>query len=213
MMRTMAASISCFRSSSTFCRVSFLSGSDSPCLAATAEIKKKAAVLGGGNNSLRATPGKRHRGGSRDRRPAPQPAAPRVLNKRVYGCILGSWAGPEVKSVAASAREHYEPREWRSDYLNDPVKFALVATFRGQAVRRDSRSSTTRTRRTNNKAARIQNTDWMSHTSLDLHAVQFGSELIIDCKHVAVLYFLGLGLLGENSLSGLPTGQRLQGSH
>ncbi len=36
MIRTIAASISCFRSSSTFCRVSFLSGSDSPCLAATA---------------------------------------------------------------------------------------------------------------------------------------------------------------------------------
>lgn len=35
MIRTMAASISCFLSSSTFCRVSFLSGSDSPCLAAT----------------------------------------------------------------------------------------------------------------------------------------------------------------------------------
>lgn len=36
MMRTMAASISCFLSSSTFCRVSLRSGSDSPCLAATA---------------------------------------------------------------------------------------------------------------------------------------------------------------------------------
>lgn len=38
MIRTMAASISCFLSSSTFCRVSFLSGSDSPCLAATGKI-------------------------------------------------------------------------------------------------------------------------------------------------------------------------------
>lgn len=35
MMRTMAASIITLRSSSTFCCVSFLSGSDSPCLAAT----------------------------------------------------------------------------------------------------------------------------------------------------------------------------------
>lgn len=39
MIRTIAASISCFLSSSTFCRVSFLSGSDSPCLAATAEMR------------------------------------------------------------------------------------------------------------------------------------------------------------------------------
>lgn len=39
-IRTIAASISCFLSSSTFCLVSFLSGSDSPCLAATkTEIK------------------------------------------------------------------------------------------------------------------------------------------------------------------------------
>lgn len=44
----MAASISCFLSSSTFCRVSFLSGSDSPCLAATAEIK----VLNWFNNTV-----------------------------------------------------------------------------------------------------------------------------------------------------------------
>lgn len=34
-IRTMAASISCFLSSSNFCRVSFLSGSDSPCLVVT----------------------------------------------------------------------------------------------------------------------------------------------------------------------------------
>lgn len=39
MMRTIAASISCFLSSSTFWRVSFLSGSDSPCLAATGETE------------------------------------------------------------------------------------------------------------------------------------------------------------------------------
>lgn len=37
-IRTIAASISCFLSSSTFCLVSFLSGSDSPCLAATVWI-------------------------------------------------------------------------------------------------------------------------------------------------------------------------------
>lgn len=53
----------------------------------------------------------------------------------------------------------------------------------------------------------------MSRTRLDLDAVQLGGKLIIDCKHVAVLYLLGLGLLGEDSLSGLPTGQRLQRSH
>lgn len=42
-IRTIAASISCFLSSSTFCLVSFLSGSDSPCLAAT-KIKIKVCV-------------------------------------------------------------------------------------------------------------------------------------------------------------------------
>ena len=47
MMRTMAASISCLRSSSTFCRVSFLSGSDSPCLAATGG--RKPEETGGGH--------------------------------------------------------------------------------------------------------------------------------------------------------------------
>lgn len=50
-------------------------------------------------------------------------------------------------------------------------------------------------------------------TCLDLDTVQFGGKLVIDCKHVAILNLLGLGLLGENSLSGLPTGQRLQRSH
>lgn len=43
--------------------------------------------------------------------------------------------------------------------------------------------------------------------------MQFGSKLVIDCKHMAVLDLLGLGLLGEDSLGGLPTGQRLQCSH
>lgn len=50
-------------------------------------------------------------------------------------------------------------------------------------------------------------------TCLDLDAVKFGGKLVIDCKHVAILDLLGLGLLGENSLSGLPTSQRLQRSH
>lgn len=50
-------------------------------------------------------------------------------------------------------------------------------------------------------------------TCLDLDTVQFGGKLVIDCKHVAVLNLFGLGLLGENSLCGLPTGQRLQCSH
>lgn len=50
-------------------------------------------------------------------------------------------------------------------------------------------------------------------TSLDLHTVQFGSKLIIDCEHVPILYFLGFRFLGKNSLSGLSTGQRLQCSH
>lgn len=43
-------------------------------------------------------------------------------------------------------------------------------------------------------------------TCLDFDTVQFGGKLVIDCKHMAVLNLLGLGLLGENSLSGLPTG-------
>lgn len=43
-IRTMAASISCFLSSSTFCRVSFLSGSDSPCLAATKKERQKQGI-------------------------------------------------------------------------------------------------------------------------------------------------------------------------
>ena len=51
------------------------------------------------------------------------------------------------------------------------------------------------------------------HTCLYFDSVQFGSKLIIDCKHMAILYLLGLWLLGENSLCGFPTGQRLQRSH
>lgn len=50
-------------------------------------------------------------------------------------------------------------------------------------------------------------------TCLDLDTVQFGGKLVVDCKHMSVLNFLGLWLFGENSLSGLPTGQRLQRSH
>lgn len=50
-------------------------------------------------------------------------------------------------------------------------------------------------------------------TCLDLDTVQFGGKLVIDCKHMAIFYLLGLWLLGENSLSGLPTGQRLQRPH
>ena len=43
--------------------------------------------------------------------------------------------------------------------------------------------------------------------------MQLGGKLIVDCKHVAVLDLLGLGLLGEDALGGLPTSQRLQRSH
>ena len=50
-------------------------------------------------------------------------------------------------------------------------------------------------------------------TCLDLDTVKFGGKLVVDCKHVAVLDLLGLWLLCENSLRGLPTGQRLQRSH
>ena len=50
-------------------------------------------------------------------------------------------------------------------------------------------------------------------TCLDLYSVQFGGELVVDCKHMAVLDLLGLGLLGENPLRGLPAGQRLQRPH
>lgn len=50
-------------------------------------------------------------------------------------------------------------------------------------------------------------------TCLDLDTVQFGGKLVIDCKRVAILNLLGLGLLGEDSLSGFPTCQRLQRSH
>lgn len=59
----------------------------------------------------------------------------------------------------------------------------------------------------------IQGRNWIFRTSLDFHTVQFGSKLIIDCKHMPVLYFLGFGFLGKNSLSGLSTGQGLQCSH
>lgn len=113
-MRTIAASISCFLSSSTFCRVSFLSGSDSPCLAATAEIK--------GLN---------------------------LFNKTFY--------------IDNTRKQEFE-----------------TCIF---------------------------------HTRLDLHTVQFGSKLIIDCKHMPILYFLGFRFFSKNSLSGLSTGQRLQCSH
>lgn len=43
--------------------------------------------------------------------------------------------------------------------------------------------------------------------------MQLGGKLIVDCKHVAVLDLLGLGLLGEDALGWLATGQRLQRSH
>lgn len=43
--------------------------------------------------------------------------------------------------------------------------------------------------------------------------MQLGGELVVDCKHVAVLDLLGLWLFGEDSLGGLPAGQRLQRSH
>lgn len=43
--------------------------------------------------------------------------------------------------------------------------------------------------------------------------MQLGGKLIVDCKHVAVLDLLGLGLLGEDALGGLPASQRLQRSH
>lgn len=44
-------------------------------------------------------------------------------------------------------------------------------------------------------------------TCLDLHTVKFGGKLVVDCKHVTILDLLRLGLLGENPLSGFPTGQ------
>lgn len=50
-------------------------------------------------------------------------------------------------------------------------------------------------------------------TCLYFDSVQFGSKLIVNCKHVAALDLLRLWLLGENSLRWLPTGQRLQRSH
>lgn len=50
-------------------------------------------------------------------------------------------------------------------------------------------------------------------TCLDLDTMQFGGKLVIDCKHMAILDLLGLRLLGEDSLSGFPTSQRLQCSH
>lgn len=50
-------------------------------------------------------------------------------------------------------------------------------------------------------------------TCLDLYSVQFGGELVVNCKYMAVLNLLRFGLLGEHTLSGLPTGQRLQRSH
>lgn len=50
-------------------------------------------------------------------------------------------------------------------------------------------------------------------TCLYFDSVQFGGKLIVDCKHVAVLDLLGLGLLGEDALGGLPASQRLQRSH
>ena len=43
--------------------------------------------------------------------------------------------------------------------------------------------------------------------------MKFGGELVVDCKRVAVLDLLGLGLLGEHPLGGLPAGQRLQRPH
>ena len=43
--------------------------------------------------------------------------------------------------------------------------------------------------------------------------MKFGGELVVDCKRVAVLDLLGLGLLGEHPLGGLPAGQRLQSPH
>lgn len=43
--------------------------------------------------------------------------------------------------------------------------------------------------------------------------MQFGGELVIYCKYMAVLNLLRFGLLGEHALSGLPTSQRLQRSH
>lgn len=46
-----------------------------------------------------------------------------------------------------------------------------------------------------------------SETCLDLDTVQFRGKLVVDCKHMSILYFLRLGLLGEYSLSGFPTGQ------
>ena len=52
-----------------------------------------------------------------------------------------------------------------------------------------------------------------SSTCLDLDAVQLGGKLVVDCKHVAVLDLLGLGLLGEDALGGLPAGQGLQRPH
>lgn len=50
-------------------------------------------------------------------------------------------------------------------------------------------------------------------TCLDFHTMQLGGKLVIDCKNVTIFYLLGLGFLCKNSLSGLPTGQRLQCSH
>jgi len=52
-----------------------------------------------------------------------------------------------------------------------------------------------------------------ARTCLDLDPVEFGGELVVDGEHVAVLDLLGLGLLGEDPLGRLPTGQRLQRSH
>lgn len=43
--------------------------------------------------------------------------------------------------------------------------------------------------------------------------MQLGGELVVDCKHVAVLDLLRLWLFGEDPLGGLPAGQRLQRSH
>jgi len=52
-----------------------------------------------------------------------------------------------------------------------------------------------------------------SSTRLDLDSVQFGGELVVDGERMAALDLLGLGLLGEHPLGGLPAGQRLQRPH
>lgn len=43
--------------------------------------------------------------------------------------------------------------------------------------------------------------------------MKFRCKLVIDGKNVSVFNFLGFGLLGEDSLGGFSTGQRLQRSH